>query len=293
MLDRRLHTFIAAAESGSFARAADKLVLTPASVLNQINALEDEVGAKLFERTNRGVLLTASGETFYRDAKRIAAELEEAVSRAREAGTEARCAVRIGTSLLNPAGVLIDLLGRSGGAPKNMEIRIVPFEDDRSAILSVISSLGGEIDIIVGSCNSVLWQERCNVRKIGEYSVCCAVPASHRLASATKLRAEDLRGERLMIGKRGDSDVIDVIRDMFEKNYPDVEIADAPIFYDADVFNKSEHAGCVLLTLDAWANVHPSLVTIPVDWDYSVPYGLLFSKTPSRGVKMFLEHLGL
>ena len=52
-------------------------------------------------------------------------------------------------------------------------------------------------------------------------------------------------------------------------------------------------SGCILLTLDAWAGVHPSLVTIPADWDYRVPYGLLYSKTPSRCVTAFLESLGL
>ena len=59
------------------------------------------------------------------------------------------------------------------------------------------------------------------------------------------------------------------------------------------MFNKSERSGCILLTLDAWAGVHPSLVTIPAEWDYRVPYGLLYSKTPSRCVTAFLESLGL
>lgn len=80
---------------------------------------------------------------------------------------------------------------------------------------------------------------------------------------------------------------------MLEEKYPEIEIVDAPYFYDAGVFNKSERSGCILLTLDAWAGVHPSLVTIPAEWDYRVPYGLLYSKTPSRCVTAFLESLGL
>ena len=67
---------------------------------------------------------------------------------------------------------------------------------------------------------------------------------------------------------------------MLEEKYPEIEIVDAPYFYDAGVFNKSERAGCLLLTLDAWVGVHPALVTIPVEWDYRVPYGLIYSKTP-------------
>ena len=291
MRDKLLTAFITAAERGSFAKAAESMLLTSASVMNQINALEAEVGARLFERTSRGVALTAAGESFYRDAKRIAAELEEAASRAREAA-EGRGAVRIGTSLLNPAGVLVDLMGRRGGRA-GVDIRIVPFEDDGASILSTISNLGRTIDIIVGPCGSRLWRGLCNIRVLGEYKVCCAVPAGHRLAEAKSITPDELRGERLMMCRRGDAEPLDELRDMLEKDYPDVQIVDTPYFYDAGVFNKSERAGCLLLTLDAWAGVHPSLVTIPVEWDYSVPYGLLYPKTPSRAVFAFLESLGL
>ena len=292
MRDKLLTAFITAAERGSFAKAAECMLLTSASVMNQINALETEVGARLFERTSRGVALTAAGESFYRDAKRIAAELEEAASRARDAA-EGRGAVRIGTSLLNPAGVLVDLMGRRGGGPEGVDVRIVPFDDDSGGILATLSNLGRSIDIIVGPCGSRLWRGLCNVRALGEYAVCFAVPSGHRLAGAKSLKPDDLRGERLMMCRRGDAEALDGLRDMLEEKYPEIEIVDAPYFYDAGVFNKSERSGCILLTLDAWAGVHPSLVTIPAEWDYRVPYGLLYSKTPSRCVTAFLESLGL
>ena len=201
MRDKLLTAFITAAERGSFAKAAECMLLTSASVMNQINALETEVGARLFERTSRGVALTAAGESFYRDAKRIAAELEEAASRARDAA-EGRGAVRIGTSLLNPAGVLVDLMGRRGGGPEGVDVRIVPFDDDSGGILTTLSNLGCSIDIIVGPCGSRLWRGLCNVRALGEYAVCFAVPSGHRLAGAKSLKPEDLRGERLMMCRR-------------------------------------------------------------------------------------------
>ena len=50
MRDKLLAAFITAAERGSFAKAAESMLLTSASVMNQINALETEVGAQLFER---------------------------------------------------------------------------------------------------------------------------------------------------------------------------------------------------------------------------------------------------
>ena len=47
----------------------------------------------------------------------------------------------------------------------------------------------------------------------------------------------------------------------------------------------------LLLTLDAWENIHPSLVTLPVNWDFKIPYGLLYPKEPSYEILSFLELL--
>lgn len=43
------------------------------------------------------------------------------------------------------------------------------------------------------------------------------------------------------------------------------------------------------MTIDAWNNVHPMLKTLPVEWDYTIPYGLLHSPTPSPIVQSFLD----
>jgi DNA-binding transcriptional LysR family regulator len=59
---RRLPTFREVARRGSFAAAAEALCFTPSAVSQQIAALEREVGAKLFERSNHGVRLTDAGE---------------------------------------------------------------------------------------------------------------------------------------------------------------------------------------------------------------------------------------
>lgn len=45
----------------------------------------------------------------------------------------------------------------------------------------------------------------------------------------------------------------------------------------------------MLLTIECWQEVHPSLVTIPVNWDYSIPYGLLYSKEAPDDVLEFVE----
>lgn len=58
-----LRAFEAAARLGGFAAAADELKVTPGAIAAHIKALEDELGAALFERHSRGVRLTALGRS--------------------------------------------------------------------------------------------------------------------------------------------------------------------------------------------------------------------------------------
>lgn len=66
---RALQYFIASAESGSFAGAARRFEVTVPAVQKLINSLERSLGVQLFERSVRGLRLTASGDS-YRDACR-------------------------------------------------------------------------------------------------------------------------------------------------------------------------------------------------------------------------------
>ncbi|EPZ43337.1 hypothetical protein [Alicyclobacillus acidoterrestris] len=71
--------------------------------------------------------------------------------------------------------------------------------------------------------------------------------------------------------------------------HPEIQIKDAIHHYNMDVFNRCEVNGAVLLTLDGWEDVHPSLVTIPVDWAYAIPYGAQYFAESSNNVQRFLK----
>ena len=59
---RRLGYFVAVAEERNFTRAAERLLVAQPAVSRQVRLLERELGARLFERTPRDVLLTDAGE---------------------------------------------------------------------------------------------------------------------------------------------------------------------------------------------------------------------------------------
>lgn len=73
-----IEVFIAVNEAGSFAKAGQRLRLSPPAVTRAVSALEDRLGARLFNRTTRSLAITDIGARFLENARRILDELGEA-----------------------------------------------------------------------------------------------------------------------------------------------------------------------------------------------------------------------
>lgn len=284
-----LTTFIAVADCGSFTKAAQRLYISPTAVMKQINTLEDLVGIKLIERTHNGVRLTKSGSVIYRDAKFIIDYSKKSIEEARKADIYYDTTFCVGTSLLNPAKPFMDIWYRVNKDFPDYKLHLVPFEDNHEGILSEIEKLGEKFDFLIGVCDSKEWLLRCNFLPLGRYKKMVAVPREHPLAKKERINIEDLYGETLMMVRRGDSGVNDFLRNDLEKNHPLINIEDTPQFYDLSVFNRCAETGNVLLTIECWQDVHPGLVSVPVNWDYSIPYGLLYSHKAPDDVLLFVE----
>lgn len=284
-----LEVFIQTAKLGSFTKAGEKLYISSTSVMKQINKLESETDVKLFDRTHSGVLLTKAGDVFYKRAKEILSLMDLSIKEAKAEENKKECTLKIGTSLLNPCKVLLDIWSQLSFEYPMFKIQIIPFEDDRKNILKTIGDIGKRIDFIAGACDSGIWLEKCDFYHLGYYDFALGIPKSHRLSKKSIISFDDLKGEKLFIVKEGDSRENSALKKELEINYPEIKIEEVDYFYDIDVFNRCVEENTVLMSLSGWKDVHPSMVTVPLKEQYKIPFGILYSKNPSDGAKKFLD----
>lgn len=103
-----IEVFIAVHDAGSFAKAGQRLRLSPPAVTRAISALEDRLGARLFQRTTRRLAITDVGARFLESARRILEDLGAAEREALGANATVQghltvtASVTLGRSLLAP-----------------------------------------------------------------------------------------------------------------------------------------------------------------------------------------------
>ncbi len=288
MYNPQLETFLRVADAGSFNKAAEESYITLTAVIKQINLLESGLGVQLFERTHRGLTLTKAGKSLYQDTKYIIQYCRDSVTRAKNAMQENTNIIRIGTSPMTPAQLLMQLWPKIQARCPDIKFQVVPFANTPENAREILGNLGKNIDVVGGIFDETMLELRgCAGTELSHEPFCCAVSVHHRLAAKDKLVLEDLYGEHLLLMHMDWSHYVDVLRDELWKNHNQIHIIDFD-FYSMDVFNRCENGNDVLLAIPGWANVHPLLKIIPVEWDYGIPYGLLHAHEPSDTVKRFL-----
>ncbi|WP_205298063.1 LysR family transcriptional regulator [Pantoea sp. Cy-639] len=92
-----MQAFVRVAESGSFCRAAQALEISSPTVSRQVAALEEQLRARLLQRTTRSLALTEAGQRYLARCKAIFADLETAASEAASAQSQAVGCLRLHT----------------------------------------------------------------------------------------------------------------------------------------------------------------------------------------------------
>lgn len=160
--------FVQVVESGSFARAAERMDMSTSACSRHVSELETHLGSRLLNRTTRKLSLTESGQAFHERAVQLLSDLEEAEQLAAQSASVPRgtlrltCSLNFGVRHLAPA--MADFLARHAQLRFDVSVsdRIVDLVEDGYDLAVRIGQ--------VGSTNLV-------ARKLGEMRVViCASP---------------------------------------------------------------------------------------------------------------------
>jgi DNA-binding transcriptional LysR family regulator len=141
---RHLEVFCRIVELGSFSMAAEDFGLSQPAVTFQIQALEKELGVTLLDRSARQVIPTDSGRVFYRHARQIIRQLEQARREIDELDALLRGRLLIGASTGPGEHVLPQMLGRfkADHPPVEIVLRILPTDEIIEQVLAYELEIG-------------------------------------------------------------------------------------------------------------------------------------------------------
>ena len=272
--DRRLEAISAAAELGSFSRAAAKLRVSTPALVKQVSGFEAEFGITLFERSHSGVKVTPAGALLVDDARSIMRQSEDALRRARRAAGDGG-AVRLGVSMMCPGRQTLSMWSGIHDLEPSLRFEIVPVSDLYDERETVMRSLGREVDVVQSSFSTPRWGDACQKLRIVNVPFYIDLPRTSPLARKNRIAVADLEGMRLRVLRHG-NDAMDSLRIDLDS-------------FDFALFNEAEEKGDAVLTCGAWSGVHPAFVGVPFLCGREVPVYLHYPLEPTLQVQKFVN----
>lgn len=192
---RHLRAFLTVAETLHFARAAEKLGISPPSLTEQIQELERRLDARLFQRTKRSVALTDAGRIFLEETRPAMAQLDRAALLARQAGRGERGVVEIG---FTASAAYSGVLARSVAAWRRDHPELELHLHEMESIPQVEALAEGRLNIGLVR-PPVLAPPGIVTARLFREALLIALPATHALAAEDSIPPAALAGEDFII----------------------------------------------------------------------------------------------
>src|SRR4051794_33442032 len=187
---RFLRTFVAISDNAGVARAAARLNLTQSAASRQIQALEDELGLRLFARIGRNVRLTPEGEDLLMRSRKLLFDADALGKRATELKTGEVGVLRVGATPQAIENLLADFISRYRKHHSGVEVHLI--EDGGSRLPGRLER--GDIDIALMPAG----EDRFHSRLLFPFYVLAVMPQRHRLTRRAVLDVTELADEPLL-----------------------------------------------------------------------------------------------
>ena len=205
MLSNKLYTFLEVAESASASIAAKKLNLTQPAVSQQLRALEQELGTKLYVRSEKGIILTNTGEIAFKYANRIANLYKSMQEELKNEKSQSHKLV-IGVTQTIEFSIVSEILAEFCTQNKGTHIKIIS-----DTIKNLYTKLKlYEVDLIIVNGNASLDNRFNRILLSTDYLV-YVVGKDDPLANKSMISMSKLREQSLILRTKGSS-----TRELFE-----------------------------------------------------------------------------
>jgi DNA-binding transcriptional LysR family regulator len=194
---RQIRSFLSIAETLHFGRTAEMIHLSQPALSLQIQALEDEIGVRLFERNRRKTVLTAAGVAFREDATEALLRLDQAVHKAKLAANGKLGILRIGfiSTAGNEIVPTIIRKFRERNAEVEFSLRNI-LTIDQIQMLEAGSLDIGFLRLPIGAHSGL------EVVTVHREPFVLVVPSSHKLATRKRVRLRETSGQDFVMYER-------------------------------------------------------------------------------------------
>ena len=193
----QLRYVCAIAETGSFSRAAERCQIAQPSLSQQVLKLEEDLGAKLFDRLGRSVRLTDAGRAFLPHARSILGQMETARSSVADKCADIRGSVSVGV-IPTIAPYLMPRY-TTAFAKKYPEAKLRIVEETTPILVENLRDLSIDLAILA----LLLRHEDLELFPIRTEPLFAVLPKNHPLAATESLALKDLRGESFVMLRDG------------------------------------------------------------------------------------------
>lgn len=194
---KQLKYLCAVAEHRHFSKAAKACFVTQSTLSAAIQELESQLGAVIFERNNKAVLITPLGERLLVQARRILGDVEDFVSLAQAHDEPLAGEIRLGVIPTIGPFLLPPILGDL--RRQHSKLKLYLKEDLSDALARMLQQ--GQLDLILLAFPYSLPGMETLVLFKDEFLLC--LPPGHALEKVDRVRQQQLRGESLLLLEEG------------------------------------------------------------------------------------------
>ncbi|MGG0669932.1 LysR family transcriptional regulator [Sporosarcina koreensis] len=244
-MDLQLQIFVTVAEKKSFSRAAEEHHMTQPAVSQYIRQFEDQIGARLLERTNKYVRLNKAGEIVYHHAKEILALYTKMQNLVDDLANKASGPLSIGASYTFGEYVLPRIIANLQQTYPDVQPTVKI--GNTATVADLVASHQLDIGIVEGKFNAA----RLIVEDFAEDAMVIVCPVDHPLAFRKELlEMTELEQETWIVREHG-SGTREAMDNLFELH----KIAPTKLmdFSSTQPIKESVEAGLGISLLSHWS----------------------------------------